>query len=498
MKNKLSRAGIIAFLLLLFLVIHPALSFSQKECFSEITSFCSDTDLTNASWSISVLDIKKDSVIIEHNSKLTLIPASATKIITTATALALLGWDFKYETRIEYDGTLDSLTGILYGNIYIIGSGDPTLDSEAFKIPSEKISLTEQWAKIISEKGIKKIKGAIIADASVFEEEMVPSTWIWGDMGNYYGAGACGLNFKDNQFSIYYKSGNKKDDPISITKIHPQIPGLKIENYARTGYYVDNAYIYGAPYDNFRYVRGTIPQNKSNFEVKGSIPDPPLFCAQSLDSSLRKLGIEISNIPTTVRVIQEKAITPHSKSRTLLHTETSHTLEKIIYQTNMQSNNLYAEALLKTIALKKARAGDDQTGTDIVTDYWKQKDIDLKGFYMADGSGLSRFNSITTKQLSSILRAIAQDSILYKRFSESLPVAGKSGSLGRLCKGTRAEGNLSAKSGYMTRVRSYAGYVTSKKGDLLSFAIIVNNYTCTPTRMKDELEKMMIAIAEIE
>ena len=445
-----------------------------------------------------VLDIKKDSVIISHNSHLTLIPASTTKIITTATALALLGWDFKYETRIEYDGKLDTTTGILHGSIYITGSGDPTLDSEAFKTSGDKIPLTDQWANVIFEKGIKKIEGAIIGDASAFEEEMVPPTWIWGDMGNYYGAGACGLNFKDNQFSIFYKSGNKKGDPITILKIQPQIPGLKIENYAYTGYYVDNAYIYGAPYNNFRYVRGTIPSNKSNYEVKGSIPDPPLFCAQSLDSSLKKIGVEIKITPTTVRTMQEKTIASHQKTRTLLHIQTSHTLNKIVYQTNMLSNNLYAEALLKTIAFKKVKAGDDQTGTDVVTDYWKQKGIDLKGFYLADGSGLSRFNSMTTKQLSSILGAIAKDSILYDKFSESLPVAGKSGSLGKLCKGTLAEGNLSAKSGYMTRVRSYAGYVTSKKGTLLSFAIIVNNYTCTPTLMKEGLEKMMIAIAEIE
>ena len=117
---------------------------------------------------------------------------------------------------------------------------------------------------------------------------------------------------------------------------------------------------------------------------------------------------------------------------------------------------------------------------------------------MADGCGLSRFNVINTKQLSQILRVITKDSSLYKRFSNSLPIAGKSGSLGRLCKGTLAENNLRAKSGYMTRVRSYAGYVTNKKGRLLSFAIIVNNYDCTPTVMKDKMEKLMIALAELE
>ena len=162
----------------------------------------------------------------------------------------------------------------------------------------------------------------------------------------------------------------------------------------------------------------------------------------------------------------------------------------------MQSNNLFAETLLKTIAWKKTRSGDDQTGIDIVINYWKEKGIDLKGCSMSDGCGLSRFNCITTRQMTEILRTITLDSVLYSRFYASLPIAGKSGSLGKLCKGTFAENNLRAKSGYMTRVRSYAGYVTTRKGRNVSFAVIVNNYDCTPGQMKDKLEKLMIAIAE--
>ena len=116
---------------------------------SQILSLQNDTDLAHASWSVCVLDVKKDSIIFEYNSNLSLIPASTFKILTTSTALALLGWDFKYETRLEYDGRLDSVAGILHGNLYIKGSGDPTLASETFKKKSDTVSLTDQWAKII-------------------------------------------------------------------------------------------------------------------------------------------------------------------------------------------------------------------------------------------------------------------------------------------------------------------------------------------------------------
>jgi D-alanyl-D-alanine carboxypeptidase/D-alanyl-D-alanine-endopeptidase (penicillin-binding protein 4) len=464
----------------------------------EIEQLKSDTNLTHASWSICVLDAKKDSVIAEYNSQLSLVPASIQKIITTSTALSLLGWDFKYQTFLEYDGKLDSAKRILHGNLYIKGNGDPTLGSETFRKKSDTVPLTDQWAKILQAKGIQKIDGAVIGDASSFEDEMIPSTWIWGDIGNYYGAGASGLNYMDNKFSLYYKSGSKKGDTAYVTEISPFVLGLKVVSTVRTGLYLDNAYIYGAPYDPLRYVKGTVPANKKDYEVEGSIPDPSLFCAQALDSSLKKIGITIEKKPTTVKIQNSESRIQNSEPRTRLFTQTSHTLDKIIYQTNIQSNNLFAESILKTIALKKTKFGEDQAGIDIITNYWRSKGIDLKGFYMADGCGLSRHNAITTKHLVKILQLISTDTLVFKKLYESLPVAGKSGSLGKLCKGTCAENNLHAKSGYMTRVRSYAGYVTSKKGNLLTFAIIVNNYDCSPQLMKDKLEELMIAIAETD
>jgi serine-type D-Ala-D-Ala carboxypeptidase/endopeptidase (penicillin-binding protein 4) len=484
----------------------------------QIARLQQDSDLVHASWSISVLDITSDSVILEYNSHLTLIPASTYKIITTASALALLGWDFKYETSLEYDGVLDSSGTILHGNLYIKGSGDPTLASETFKKKSDTISLTDQWAKIIFARGIRKIDGAVIGDGLAFEDEMPHSTWIWGDIGNYYGSGTCGLNFMDNKFTLYFKSGPSNGDSTAIMKIFPVIPGMRVLNQTFTKGYSDNAYIYGVPYSMERYVKGTIPCNKTNHAVAGSQPDPPLFCAQSLDGSLKKLGITIAKKPRALRsflpVAEElnSSLTdsmPHraapalpktnnEKIRKVMYVQISHTLDKIVSETNIQSNNLFAESLLKTIAWKKTQWGDSQTGTEIVANFWKSKGINLSGASLTDGCGLSRFDAVSTKQLSEILRVITLDSILFNKFYTSLPIAGKSGSLGALCKGTVAENNLHAKSGYMTRVRSYAGYVTTKSHKLLAFAIIVNNYDCSPIEMKKKLEKVMISIAEIE
>lgn len=472
---------------------------TRHSLMSVIESLKSDTGLSHASWSTYVLNTRNDSVLAEYNSNISLTPASTLKILTTAAGISILGAGFRYETRLEYDGILDSINGILHGNLFIKGSGDPTLQSTAFSKKSDSTFILQKWAVAIAAKGIKKIEGGVIGDASIFEYDAISPNWLWGDIGNYYGAGASGLNFRDNKLTVTYKSGRKKGDTTSIIKITPHIKGLQLINLVQTGNHSDSSCIYGAPYDNLRVAKGEIPANRKSFEIAGSIPDPALLCAQSLDSCLRQEGVMITEKSTTTRLLSKKSELNNISKRIELYTHSSITLDSIINHTNIRSDNLYAEAILKTISSNKAKIGSADTGIEIVSDFWKSKGINLsKGFFMSDGCGLSRLNAITTKQLTEILYIISKDSILFKKFYPSLPIAGKSGSIAKVGKKTFAENNLHAKSGYMTRVRSYAGYVTTIKGDLLCFSIIVNNYDCTSQQMKDKMEKIMIAIAESE
>lgn len=454
-----------------------------------------DNALKHASWSICVMNTKKDSAIAEYNSNISLVPASTLKIVTTGAALSILGSDFKFETKIQYDGALDTVTGLLKGNLYILGGGDPTLESEYFKNKKDSLTTTEKWAAILKSKGIKKIEGAVIGDAGIFEDNMVPSQWIWGDLGNYFGAGACGLTYHDNKYTLYFKSG-AAGAKTSINKILPDVTGLQLINNVSSGGNDDNAFIYGSPYSNYRFVQGTIPANKNNYEVEGSIPDPALFCAQALERSLKSIGITVSEKATTIRALKETNEFSEATTRTL-YTNYSPTLDKIVYWTNLKSINLYAEHLLKYISYKKTNLGCESQGTEIVSNFWKNKGVDVSGFFMNDGCGLARANVITTKTETQILRLMVKDKN-FNAFYNSLPLAGKSGSLGGLCEGTCAENNLRAKSGYITRARGYAGYVKNKKGELLCFSVLVNNYDCTPTEMKLKLEKLLIAIAETE
>jgi len=494
LKNRF-KITFVGWLFLLFSNSVNSLAQSRVSLSAEIELLKKDNALKNGTWSVSVLNLKKDSVIASYNSHLSLIPASTLKIITTGAALQLLGADFKFETAIQYDGILDTITGVLKGNIYIKGGGDPTLNSEYFRDTKDTITLVEKWARIIKEKGIRKIEGAVIGDASIFEDNTIPSQWIWGDIGNYYGAGASGLTYNDNKFTLFFNSG-ATGSKTEVVKMSPEINGLQIVNYVTSAGTGDNAYVFGSPYSNYRVLEGTIPANKKNYEVDAAIPDPALFCSDLFLKSLKTNGIKVLGNATTIRVLNEQNKLLLAERKTI-YTHYSPPLEKIIYYTNLKSNNLYAEHLLKYISYKKSGLGKSVDGTELISTFWKNKGVDMSGFYMNDGSGLSRANVLTTSLQTHVLKIIAKDKS-FNAFYNSLPIAGKSGSLGGLCENSYAENNLRAKSGYITRARGYCGYVKNRKGELLCFSVLANNYNCTPTEMKKKLEKILIAIAETE
>lgn len=502
MKNSRNISTIAELLFLkaicVFMILHSNVVFSQKstsKLYQEIKKLEADNTLLHGTWSLCVMPVSKDTIIAEHNSVTSVIPASTLKIVTTATALSVLGKDFRFETKLQYDGILDTTTGTLKGNLYITGGGDPTLESAYFKDKDDTLSTTDKWANYLKQKGIKKIEGAIIGDESIFEDNALPPQWVWADIGNYFGAGACGLSYADNKYRIYLKS-EATGTITSIVKTEPLVESLQFTNTITAGGNGDNAFIYGAPYSYYRKLQGTIPANKNNYDIEGSLPDPALFCAQSLQKSLNAIGVIVTQKSTTVRVLKEFGTYADTPKKTVF-TNYSPPLSDIVYWTNLKSNNLYAEHLLKYIAYKEKGLGQTIEGTEIVTNYWQRKGVDVSGFFMNDGSGLSRSNVITTKTQVEILRLMAKDKN-FKSFYDSFPVAGKSGSLGSLCEGTFAENNLRAKSGYITRARGYSGYVKNKKGELLCFSVLANNYECSPSEMKKKLEKILVAIAEYE
>lgn len=463
----------------------------------EVEKFSKDPALKKAKFGFCVITADSGKTVFSYNDTIGLVPASTMKAINTAASLSMLGRDFTFKTYLFYDGEIDK-NGILQGNIYIKGGGDPSLGSPRIDSMSDMKYLIPDWLKNIQKLGIKKINGAIVGDASIFDDTITPQSWNSGDVGHYYGAGASGLTFHENTFRIILKSGLHYKDSSVVKELDPPVPYITIKNKVLTGgpYTVEDTWIWGGSYDNTRIIKGVIPKNNKEFYIRASLPDPAAYCAYSLYKALADTGIIVTDSATTYKELKAKGKTRRG-AITVFYTLVSPPLDTLAFYTNRFSINTWAEDILKMLAFKKTGVGSTSIGTQLVTNFWKSKGVNLTGFKMIDGSGLSSDNRVSPRNLAEIMRAFIPDS-LFPDFYNTLPVAGRSGSISDIFKGTAAENNLHAKSGYMMGLRSYTGYVYNKKGKLLTFGIIVNNHTATAGKMKSMLEKIMVLIAETE
>jgi D-alanyl-D-alanine carboxypeptidase/D-alanyl-D-alanine-endopeptidase (penicillin-binding protein 4) len=448
------------------------------------------SSLHHGSFGFSLVSIDNNSIIAEYESHKSLVPASVIKTLSTGVALSKLGPDYQYLTNLQYDGDVDPATGILHGNIYIKGSGDPSLGSDVFG--NNVKSVLTSWTTAIKNLGIDSIDGSIIGDGEYFEHQLIPGGWAWEDMQSSYGIGCSGLAFRENTFDVNVTCRGK----IPQASTYPPIPGIVLHNQLvfNPSIYKNYLFVTGAPYQNERVIMGEI---KSNYSERSNIPDPALCCAYNLFLNLKTNKIGIKDSCTTVRNLKlgEKYTKVERKT---FYTTYSPTLNKMVNYTNKTSQNFYAETFIKTLGAKKNGFGSTVGGIKEVISYLKEKEIDLHGFYMVDGSGISRYNALTPKFLTDLLVTYSKDPVIFPHFYKSLSVAGESGTMYKMAEETIAQGNIHAKSGSMTRVHSYTGYVTTKSGKLLAFSMIVNNQGWDYTQTKKQLEKLMILMANLE
>jgi D-alanyl-D-alanine carboxypeptidase/D-alanyl-D-alanine-endopeptidase (penicillin-binding protein 4) len=491
-------------LILLLLSLTVSLAQIQKSASlvaleTEINALKKDPALLHASWSICVYDISKGSVITEYNSKLSLMPASVQKIITTTSALAILGSDYRFTTSVEYTGSIDPQTGVLKGNLFLHGGGDPTLGSKRFGAKTNADSVFTGFARALVKAGIKTIDGCLIGDEDIFDDR-IPRSWSYEDVGNYYAANISGLSIYENMYRLYFDAGNAIGDSARLVDIEPDLPQMSFVNLVTTAYSGsgDQVFIMGSPYTNFRILDGTVPLGRKRFDVDGALPDPAMTAVSRFSQILNSYGITIKQGYTTSRAERWKgpAGIQDTASRLAVATYNSPPLSDIIYYTNLKSVNMFAENILKMIGYKKSGTGSTQKGIEAVMQYWSSKGVDLAGLDLYDGSGLSRKNNLSTLQLCKILSTAFSES-WYSAFDASLPVAGKSGGMNSMLRGTPAEGKLRAKTGTMDGVRSFAGYANGAAGQDIAFAIITNNFTVKGTEIRKKCEHLMELISAL-
>jgi D-alanyl-D-alanine carboxypeptidase/D-alanyl-D-alanine-endopeptidase (penicillin-binding protein 4) len=476
---------------LIFMLILIQFGITQNNIQKAIENLAKEEQLLYGEVGFAVVDMQTGNVVANYNANKSLIPASTLKAITTLTALQILGTDFRFKTELQYDGTIDA-NGILKGNLYIKGYGDPALGSDKMDNTLPLAALLKSWVEAIKKAGIRQIDGKIVGDASYFKGDIAGDTWQWYDLGNYYATGTWGLNVHENYYYLHFQQVEQLGATPPIAKIEPVLPNLYLINEVQSAEKGsgDNAYIYGGPYAYTRIIRGTIPVGNQQFTIRGSIPDPPFFIAHSL-----LYALEENNIKTTKQATTQFELNSNN-ARTTFYTHYSPPLVEIAQRANYESINLYCESLIRVLGAQRSESNTLKEGVNVIKDYWKNKGLNTDGWFLMDGSGLSSRNGITALQMAKILQLGATERESFKAFYGTLPVGGKSGTVQSLFQNTAAAGNIRLKSGSIERVRAYTGYARTKDGRMLAFSFLVNNYTGSGRTLRNKMEQVMVKLCE--
>lgn len=411
--------------------------------------------------SVLVQNMTTGEVIDEYRSDKVVPPASVMKLLTTAACLETMGPGFRFPTVLEYTGSIDN--GVLHGDLYVRGGCDPSLGWQG------KTAFFTQWIKAVRAAGIKRIEGAVIADMTMLDGEAQNPGWLCEDAGNYYAPGIFALNYYGNTMNIVLKSG-EPGTVATVMKTEPQVDDIRFINRVRCDrIQYDGAFVSGLPYSNERYLTGAVPSNLGTFGVKGDLPNPGLLLARHFTAKLREAGIAVAREAEYL-----PDYNPLLPRRHELYIHYSEPLSELIKETNVNSNNLYAEALFRYLGTRYTLPGTIHNSQDLLRDYWRRRGVAVQNAIIKDGCGLAPQDAISAKAFVQLLTIMSR-SKNQEAWIASLPISGKTGTLTSLCPGTALEGRIHAKSGTIAGTKNFAGYIDMPNGDTWVFAILINS-----------------------
>ena len=428
----------------------------------------SDPQMRHAIIGFCVVNRSTGKLIFERNAQVGLAAASTQKIITSAAAFELLGKEYRYKTVFRLKRNSYSGNG---PDLEIESAGDPTLGSNRFNSTVDSFIL-KNFLNEFNKKFTDKFSGNLIINEFKFGNTL-PGGYIWEDIGNYYGAGTFQLNWRENQFQLYFNS--TKAGNTQLVRVVPEQPQIEFRNLveADSATKGDEIYVYCPPESLIAYLEGKMPINKKNFSVSAAMPDPARTFQEQLiiisegklffANTIIKRRTSLFNLYDSVRYVYDSIYTHFSPS-----------LDSINYQFMQKSINLYGEALLKTISYVKSGIGSTEKGVLMVQDFFASKGIDKSAIAITDGSGLSPQNRVTADALVKILQ-YAQYRPWFTSFYNGLPV----------------HNGMKMKSGSIGGVRSFAGYHRSTNGQEYTFSIIINNFDGSASTIADKLYKLL-------
>ena len=438
-------------------------------------------------------------VVARREAGRRMVPASNMKLITTGTGLHALGADYRFETGIGYTGTVEE--GTLHGDVYVVGGGDPTIGvSDTVAVKPD--ALFWRWKSMLKEAGISRIDGRIIGDGRAYEGHLENQSWSYDDTGTYYGAGCNALSFYENAVD-YNVAAGAEGEPVKVTQRYPDTPWMHFGNLTSTGPKGtgNSLYLYTTDLAPYSEMRGTYSVERKPKIEHFANKYGALTCAYYFWQNLRDTGWDISGGYADIDrggYVRGKDFVPAYKAGTptMLGTSKSPVLSRIVRQTNVLSDNFYAEAIFRQMGEKASGIAVYDSCRVAVYDVLESLvPGKLEGIRIEDGSGLSRLNTVSPSFLVDFLRAMSR-SKAFDAFLASLPKPGE-GTLNTLLPKLTDDqkDRLRLKSGSMDGVLCYSGYILDEEGKPARvFSLMVNGAKAKTAVVREALGALIEAM----
>ena len=449
-----------------------------------IDSMVSAPLFRNAHWGVLIFDPSSGDTLYSLDAGKLFMPASNMKIVTGAVALAVLGPDFRFRTTFAARGyRADS---VLHGDLVVHGRGDPSISDH---MRGDAMLALVDVADSLGARGIRHISGRIVAGDDVFPDAAFGYGWAWDDFQQPYAAGIDELYFNEGFARVTLRGGATPGAPVTATLAPASgYPPLRVDAITVprgpivpsagdvSAAAVSSARAHPDPLTGGMVVTGQIVTNDS-VTLRIVYPDQRAAYLSALETALASRGITVSGVPNPDIALAYRPglALPPVPTDTLFVYE-SPPLRDILAALEKPSQNQIAEILLKTIGLEGTGVGTADSGLRVIESQLLRWGAQLDGFLLRDGSGLSRNNYLSPETIVRTLDAISHDTA-FSAFYDALPIAGVDGTIATRMRGTPAEGNARAKTGYIANVRALSGYVTAADGRMLIFSVLCNNWT---------------------
>ncbi|WP_377267649.1 D-alanyl-D-alanine carboxypeptidase/D-alanyl-D-alanine-endopeptidase [Peterkaempfera sp. SMS 1(5)a] len=440
---------------------------------STLDQILADTRLDGAQVGVVVRDAETGETLYDHNGSLREVPASSTKLITSAAAMALLGPDYRFSTDVLTTGSQRG--PVLHGDLYLRGTGDPTMLAEDY----------DQLAAEIAAAGIHRVDGDLVADDTRFDNTRLGFSWAWDDEPYYYSSQISPLTVAPNtdydagNVIVHVEPGAAAGDQAKVS-LQPATDYVTIDNRVTTvaaggARSVDVEREHGT---NTIHITGTMPTNGAASDTWSTVSEPTGLAADVFAKALKAHGVKLSGRTRLGEATPQDAQT--------LATHPSMSLKDLLTPFLKLSNNNHAEVLVKAIGYQLKGSGSWSAGLSAIGGFLRTVGIDPTTLRQVDGSGLSRADMISPAQFATLLSAVRSEP-WFQDWYDALPIACNPDRMGggtlrsRMC-GTPAAVNLHGKTGSMTGVSGLSGYVTDADGRKLVFSMLSNDYVSSSVK----------------